>query len=75
MEAVPKLMNVDYDEIDSYCYIATFKIYSDTNFDALKVAACKYWRIDRNVEHFILTDEYFNNLSTFKDSIMHFFDA
>lgn len=66
MERLPK---IDYDEIDSFCYVASFKIYSDTTFDSLKTAACKYWGIDKTIEYFILTDEYFNNLSTFKDTI------
>jgi hypothetical protein len=33
----------DYTKIFQNCYVASFKIYSNTNFDDLKVAACKYW--------------------------------
>ena len=35
-DAVAKLTRVDYDEIDSYSFVATFKIYADTTFDGLK---------------------------------------
>lgn len=72
-DAVKKLKKTDYDEIDLYSYVATFKIYSDTTFEQLKAAACKFWLIEENSEFFVLTDEYFNNLSTYKDTIQHFF--
>lgn len=74
MEAVKKLPKTDYDEIDNYCFVSSFKIYSDTSFDTLRIAACKFWKIENAMDHFILTDEYFNNLASYKDTIQHFFD-
>lgn len=73
-DAMEKMIKIDYDEIDEYTFVATFKIYADTDFIMLKQAACKYWDISTNHEYFILTDEYFNNLATYKDTIQNFFD-
>ena len=49
--------------------MGTFKIYSDTNFDDLKHAAVKYWK-KSDASQWIITDEFFNNLTSFKDTII-----
>ena len=60
----------NYDLIDQSCFIQTFKIYSNTTFDDIKIAACNFWDfVEGENDKFVLTDEYFNNLSTYKDSI------
>ena len=75
---------MDFENIDNICYFMTFKIYYNTTFDDLKNAACQFWS-ERNQktsdqedftlqpEEFILSDEYFNNLATFKDTICNFY--
>ena len=62
----------NYDLIDKSCYIQTFKIYSKTMFDDIKKAACTFWDI-KPFDDYILTDEYFNSLSTYKDPIQTFY--
>ena len=37
------LKDFDFDFIDNCCYISTFKVYIETIFDELKLAACEYW--------------------------------
>ena len=59
----------NYELIDQSCFIQTFKIYSNTHFDDIKRAACKFWELKEKVDDYVLTDEYFNNLSTYKDTI------
>lgn len=66
------LRDFDFDFIDNCCYLATFKIYQQTMFDELKLAACEFWGFG-DPDEFILTDEYFNNLLTFKDTVQHFY--
>lgn len=40
----------------------------------MKRAACAYWNQREGAqEKFILTDEYFNNLATYKDTVQNFF--
>jgi len=60
--------------IDTCSFVATFKIYQDTTFDDIKQAACEYWSC-KNQEKMILTDEYFNNLAVYKDTVQNFFSA
>jgi hypothetical protein len=49
----------------------TFRVYDRTKFSELKKAACAFW--DVNDQAYVLTDEYFNNLSTVHDSVLEFF--
>jgi hypothetical protein len=40
-------------------------------FSEIKKAACEFWtKIDQK---YILTDEYFNNMSSHNDTVMNFF--
>ena len=68
------LKEFDLDMIDTCSFVATFKIYQNTTFDDIKLAACEYWRC-KNQEKMILTDEYFNNLAVYKDTVQNFFSA
>lgn len=63
---------VEYEQIDQCCFVQTFKIYSDTTFDNIKSAAQKFWSLRGN-EKYVLTDEYFNNLASYRDTIQNFF--
>ena len=78
---IENLAILDFDYIDQCSYCQTFKVYSDTTFDGIKQAAILYWgglqqsadeqdQFDRN---FVLTDEYFNNLATYKDTVQNFY--
>lgn len=40
-------------------------------FYEIKKAACEFW--NKIEQKYILTDEYFNNLSSFNDTVMNFF--
>jgi len=52
-------------------YVCTFRIYPNTYFSEVKKAACDFWgEIEQKMQ---LTDEYFNNLVTYEEPIMHFF--
>jgi len=42
-------------------------------FDEVKLSACEFWDLSHKSEEFILTDEYFNNLASYKDTIQNFF--
>lgn len=53
--------------------MTSFKLYNDTTFDTLKIAACKYWEIS-SPDDYVITDEYFNVLSTYKDTVQNFFE-
>ena len=64
---------VDIHEIDKTSYVQTFKIYKDTKFDNLKRAACAFWGVEDFLDSYMLTDEYFNNLSTFTETVQSFF--
>ena len=44
-----------------------------TTFDEIKIGACKYWGFESFSEQFVLTDEYFNILSTYRDTVQNFF--
>ena len=68
------MQEFDFDLVDSCCFLSTFKIYQKTTFDDLKAAACDFWDIKHHDE-MILTDEWFNILSTYKDTIQNFFCA
>lgn len=41
-------------------------------FDDIKKAACHFWELNQK-DKYVLTDEYFNNLSTYKDPIQTFY--
>ena len=66
-------VDIDYDQIDNCCFLQTFKIYSNTTFEDVKMAACKFWRLKDQESKYILTDERFNNLATYRDTVMNFF--
>lgn len=53
--------------------MCTFRIYPKTLFQEVKLAACEFWK--KLEQKYILTDEYFNNLSSFDESIMNFFKS
>ena len=53
------------------CYICTFRIYPSTFFSEIKRAACEFW--GKIEQKYVLTDEYFNNLVSYNDTIMNFF--
>jgi hypothetical protein len=57
--------------IDSNPFSATFRIYAKTKFHELKKAACDFWGFKDQA--YSLTDEYFNNLSTFQEPILEFY--
>ena len=60
-------------EITQTSYLCTFRIYPTTIFSEIKRAACEFWsKID---QQFILTDKYYNNLSSYTDTVMNFFKA
>ena len=59
----------DLELIDNCSYMQTFKIYQSTTFEEIKIAACEFWGFQDFSEMWILTDEYFNNLSTYKDTV------
>ena len=40
-------------------------------FSEIKKAACEYW--DKIEQKYVLTDEFYNNLSSYNESIMNFF--
>lgn len=63
------LMDLNYEYIDKGCYFASFKIYQNTTFEDLKLAACDYWGFQQNSEDWVLTDEYFNILTAYKDTV------
>ena len=49
----------------------TFRVYNETKFDELKMAACLFFKkIDQS---FSLKDEYFNNLSAVAITIQEFY--
>lgn len=52
----------------------TFKLYSNTTFDDIKLAACLFWGKEKEADEYVLTDEYLNILSTYKDTVQNFFD-
>jgi hypothetical protein len=66
------LKDFDFDYIDNCSYIQTFKVFSNTKFVDLKMAACNFWQFMSH-EKFILTDEYFNNLAAYDQSVQSFF--
>lgn len=37
------------------------------------MAACKFWGLEEVENEFVLTDEYFNNLSAYRDPIQKFY--
>ena len=59
---------ISYDQIENISFVHTFKIYSNTTFEDLRLASIKFWEKE-NQDSWILTDEYFNNLAAFKDPI------
>lgn len=73
------MKDIDYTYIDKSCYVATFKVYQNTTFDDILKAACQFWFGKYTKEgiivpeflneKYVLTDEYFNNLSTYKDYV------
>lgn len=63
----------DFELADDCSYIVTFKVFQKTSFDEIKMAACKFWGFENFPEQWIVTDEYFNNLSTYKDTVQMFF--
>ena len=78
------LKEVDFEHIDNCSYIQTFKVYSNTTFEDIKQAACQFWggdstndntKFDMFEQNFVLTDEYFNNLATYKDTVQNFFNT
>lgn len=42
-------------------------------FSEIKKAACEFW--GKIEQKYVLTDEYFNNLVSFNDSVMNFFKS
>jgi len=69
------LAEIDFDTIDtkdSFVYVSTFKVYQNTTFDDLKTAACDFWEI-LHPDKMVLTDEWFNVLTTYRDTIQNFF--
>ena len=54
-------------------FLCTFRIYPTTRFVEIKKAACDFW--SRNEQKLILTDEYYNNLSSYTEPVTSFFKA
>ena len=52
-------------------FVTTFRIKKSTTFKEIYNVACKFWEL--NEQKYILTDEYFNNLELYGDSIWTFF--
>lgn len=67
------LRAIDPEEIAKLCYQATFKIYQQTNFNDIKRAACQYWNL-KEISEWVITDEYFNVLSSFQDTCQNLFN-
>ena len=67
------IMDLNYEYIDYGCYFASFKVYRNTTFEDLKLACCDYWGLVHTPE-WILTDEYFNVLTAYKDTVQNFFE-
>ena len=68
------LKELNFEDIDKSSYVSTFKIYRDTTFDDIKKGACEFWQMGANQQDWVLTDEYYNNLSTFKDTVQNFYE-
>lgn len=69
-----RLARLEFEDIDQYTVNQTFKLYQDTTFDDIKLAACTYWGYQKQADDYVLTDEYFNVLSTYKDTVQNFFE-
>ena len=61
-----KLSKLAFEDIDNYCKLQSFKLYNNTSFEEIRASACKFWNLDE--QQMCLTDEYFNVLSTYKDT-------
>ena len=72
-EGEKELSKLEFEDVDQFCYCQTFKLYQNTTFDDLKFAACQFWNA-KDLDTWVLTDEYFNLLSTYKDTIQNFFE-
>jgi len=66
------MKDFDFETVDNCCFISTFKIYQQTGFDELKIAACEFWGV-KHYDEMVLTDEWFNVVSTYKDTVQNFF--
>ena len=68
-----RLSELEFNDIKNFTYTCSFKIYQETTFDNIKSAACNFWQIS-NPDDYVITDEYFNVMSTYKDTVCNFFD-
>ena len=67
------IMDLNYEYIDFGCYFASFKIYQETTWEDLKIAVCDYFGLKYTTE-WVITDEYFNVLTAYKDTVQSFFE-
>ena len=69
----------DVEYVDSCSFFITVKLYGPadksipTNFAEIKRAAIDYWGLKESEKYFILTDEYFNNLCVYRDTVANFY--
>lgn len=69
----------DVEYVDQCSFFITVKLYGQadksvpTNFAEIKRAAIDYWGLKECEKYFIVTDEYFNNLSAYRDTVANFF--
>ena len=69
----------DVEFVDQCSYFITLKLFGHTgksvptNFAEIKRAAVDYWGFHECENYFVLTDEYFNNLCAYRDTVNNFF--
>lgn len=60
-------------DLDIDGYITTFRITGETTFEEIYNEAIKFWNLNKS--KCIITDEYFNDLVLYNDSICSFFHS
>ena len=79
LEANLNINEFDVEYVDQCSYFLTLKLFGHsgksipTNFAEIKRAAIDYWDLRECENNFIVTDEYFNNLCAYKDTVNNFF--
>lgn len=58
-------------QINENSYVCTLRIYPSTMFSEIKKASCEFW--NKIEQKYVLTDEFYNNLSSYNDTVMNFF--
>lgn len=78
-----EIKEFDVQLVDDCSFFITFKVYGSdpvngkkpTTFNDIRQAAIEYWGLNQFQKYFIITDEYLNNLSVYKDSVQNFFST